>query len=558
MQMKLKKFGGSGLRKLTNRKKKGNPPDPSEPQVVAESRNWIASFSKLVKSCGTNRSQNSSNLSVDNSCEPSSLASSLASIDKFIERRCDQEVQNLSCEDQGHDANLSIEPIHEVPDTIPASHEEHLTKSGQCFSTTPPSMAKDVISTNDEKKANTSNNGKTAEVANTVIATNKGKIPVNSSFSRPPLGSMNRNQSSGYHNYGQPRMKPHVVQRCVTDNSNISLHRRQQPLDPFEFDTASLRRIASTATDALNDQNESDIISLPKTIDFSMRAVSAMTTLSDEGDIDDIDGDNNFGSIDDKEESTRWSVSPTSVVDTYHANGTADWMLEWATAPQEKENELKLTQTLSGELTSTSFTWDCSASSATLESTLTDPSDLQIEPVYISATPVPLKAASVLDGLIHFAGWLAVDTESSWIENDTAIVSEEAVQFVQIISPVTGSELESSLVVRLSSNNDVRNIRLCPSTCRIDIRLVSKRFGCCLVLADGNVSVCLLPVNVVPSRLLSNRNQVKRDTTYELLFMPFKKAFNPDEQYYAPDSQHDAVIHLSFTIDLALRSSCVR
>lgn len=552
IKMKTNKTNGSGLKKLTNRKKKCSPQVDAPAEVLREPKNWMTSFSKLVKGCGTLRSQNRTIISNDKPPSSTSLCSSLPSVDKLVESKNEPKVETMQSNSLPRDRNLSTEPCLEVLDSMPEPNKHHQREG----------KIPEKVS---EKNVALPFNNISLECNVTekyVVVNDREKVVAvtNSGFSKPPLSMMNRNQSSGYRQYSQAGIKPRGVTRNVTENSNVSLHRRQQPLDPFEFDTASLRRIASTATDAFNEK-ESDMIALPKIIDFNMRAVSAMTTLSDEGDIDDLDADNYFAFDDDEkeEEDIRWTVSPTSVVDICQPPSGADaWMLEWATVPQSKDNELKLTQTLSTELNSTVNTMDCSESTVTLESSLTDPDDLQIDPVYVPTAPLPLKAASPIEGQIHFAGWVAVNAESCWIDNDAAKVSKEAVQFVQVISPIAGSEQEGNLLVRISTADDVKNISLCASTCHITTKLVSKRMGCCVTLTDGNVELCLLPVNVIPLRLLSKKRESKPDTTCEVLFMPFKKAFDSEEQYYAPDSQHDAVIHLSFSADIALRASCLR
>jgi hypothetical protein len=292
-----------------------------------------------------------------------------------------------------------------------------------------------------------------------------------------------------------------------------------------------------------------------------MRAVSAMTICSDDGDVEELEKCYQSDSDDEIEKDTPASTSPVSVVNanTCEASttfATPSWMVQWAAESNEETDRIIGSNTLS--------TSDCSTSAVTLDYSCSTNGDNNSqnnhndEPVYVPSTPIPLTAAASSSGQVFFSSWVAINFDSDWVDNDDALVSETSLRYLQIIVPPADTNKADLLMLHLTTHNDeVEALTMVASKCCVSVQVVSSRIGKCLALSDGVRQLHILPVNV-PKSIFSNKSMTKiNNKNYEQFFTPFRKTGIQENKcpIYAPDEQQDAVIYLRFSIDLAMNTS---
>jgi hypothetical protein len=453
-------------------------------------------------------------------------------------------------------------------------------------------------------------NDSSAPITSTESAVNNADTKNNRPMLRPPRQSstasrvvkftppMAKTTSLVMSRSSSNSQKPSPVIRAATENSNASLHRRQQPMIVFDFDTASLHRIVSDNDDN-NDTMKNERtpvplnLNLPKTMDATMRAVSAMTMCSDDGDCnlvldDDYDDDNSIditsanAILETKLEPSPTSSSPVSVVDddavavsptNANNNNLPAWMQQWASLEVRTNDTMDYTAMASKEEIDSIpvedlHVFECSATTASMQyscstgATESNENDTVQSVSYIPSVPYPpckdSKSISPRRQESIFQGWVAASCGSSSddgvIFNDDTVLSSSALRYTEILSTPMSTSSGPAFAVSLTDVNGTESlITFSANNCRVSIHSISARKGNCLEISDDNNRLCLLPVHVTKSMLLQSKSN---DNCCERFFMPFKNEFvaasTNGAVFYAPDGQVDATLHLRFILDVIL------
>lgn len=367
--------------------------------------------------------------------------------------------------------------------------------------------------------------------------------------------------------------------RAVSYSSTNSRHRRESANDLPPMQQILLFQTEdgspSSSLSLLQGNNK-----VPGTIDPAkfMRRVS---TLDDDGDMDDDFFDLSSDSEDDEEGgggggiggclSDDGSSSPTTVIlppsaaaaaasafpqppplssgpvetTAIAATATPDWMLAWAgsdaDAPKMSPNKQEATATSASPAPVPVLADDDTASCST-SSSLT---------AYLPVEPVPPRAAP---HAVFAGGWVAAfweDMGRCCSDGDAAssvpAVTAQSLYYIQLLE---GGTLQLTPAVGGTNAMPVALPLTCDSSCW-NVVPVSHRAGCFVSLP----SVDLLPVNV-PARYLEKLLQGRTAAKNNFFVHGGGEANeNTGGDAYAPQAQHDAVMHLRFAMDAALRSS---
>ena len=180
---------------------------------------------------------------------------------------------------------------------------------------------------------------------------------------------------------------------------------------------------------------------------------------------------------------------------------------------------------------------------------------------YLPVEPVPKAVKNKTDdnNVVLICGWTAVllnhDFSNAKQSGDDSVEESEppSVDFgsihyaqllrsghLQLISLVQGQE---------------RKIKIDGNAMRLEH--VHNRAGYCLVVqCEGSETIALLPVNLPPACLLERRSTKKQKTPR--FFAPFQDSGDGDEcdfyDQYAPQAQHEAILHLRFAMEASLRA----
>ena len=238
-------------------------------------------------------------------------------------------------------------------------------------------------------------------------------------------------------------------------------------------------------------------------------------------------------------------ISPTTVIDKPQVPSIDSWMHAWAAGGGEGLLSLDDSSLVVHEDNQNYYDEEATASAASSDRS----------PTYLPVEPVPRAAAKNDDDnnvTVFTYGWAAVffdndlvfdydDEDDDKSERLTPTVERSSICYVQLVREEKGG---SGAALQLT-DLDNRERRV-PIAC-MRVEPVSRRAGHCLVLTprdgrDGG-GVSILPVHLPASFLAGGASG--RHSRFLV----------DDGDGYAPQAQHQAVMHVRFGMDAALRAS---
>jgi hypothetical protein len=361
-----------------------------------------------------------------------------------------------------------------------------------------------------------------------------------------------------------PHPKRPSTERAVSYSSTNSRHRRDAAYLP------PIQRILQDDDDPIAEQPKQ--MSVPVTIDRAqcLRSVSALVDdiMDDDDDLFDLSSSSSDEDAPDfKDDTDDASYSPTTVtkppgdyleqkLDTATAAATTpDWMLAWAGVEQAKHGS----STIKEQVASTKLPSEVSVLVEPDESSscASAAASLLTDPCYLPVEPLPPQQQHVADAAPHAlfsGGWAAVfwDYNQLCSDEEDAVphVTAEALYYIQLVEGGTLLRLTPAVACKKAAMVEVPLTR----DSRWIVVPVSNRAGCCLSLQSPENNIFILPVHL-PARYLEK--VVLRQAVKELRNDFFVSAGDEEEIFtvYAPQAQHDAIMHLRFAMDTALLSA---
>ena len=169
---------------------------------------------------------------------------------------------------------------------------------------------------------------------------------------------------------------------------------------------------------------------------------------------------------------------------------------------------------------------------------------------YLPLHPIPRAARASAAVSVFAVGWAAVFWESP---------IHKVTRYSSIEVPTVGPEnlyyihLLTGGILQLTTSSG--EIALVTPKNRWKVQLVSRRAGHCLVVGAAASTTKARKVYILPVHLPSSPDTPTTTTTSseDICFAPFGNETSAKQQPYAPNQQHDAVIHMRFALEAALR-----
>lgn len=363
----------------------------------------------------------------------------------------------------------------------------------------------------------------------------------------------------------RPRLPSEMSRTSV--NTTSSRHRRQAH-ESFEFSTNSLREIANHP----RGHHAASGMGPPPLnfVEVQPTSFSRMNSWSSWDDQTHNESDNSLLLSPDEDELVGY-ISPVDEEGHSPArrpvakDKPADWMLQWATAgPQDKCSHHADAPPSPA----------ASKASRVSEAPAVPTKDTVTGPVYLPVSP-DMDQAIEANGetTLVFSGWVAMSagtdmrTRVSLAEGKEVPIVHKDICYLQLVRFENEESCQYSLKIHTPGSEDIKTIPLSRDL-QAQSQEISGRAGRCVILQDAwtrKVQWTILPVSL-PSyffrqgKLISERHFMLLQSA---MFTPFYNATMgiPQEwsaEYcnmrYAPDEQHDAAMHILFSMDAALSS----
>ena len=359
----------------------------------------------------------------------------------------------------------------------------------------------------------------------------------------PPKQASRRNVSSA-----RPRLPSEMSRTSVGTTS--SRHRRQAH-ETFEFSTNSLREIA----------REGPVPPVgPPPLNFIevQQSFTRTNSWSSWDDHTHNESDNSLLLSPDEEDIVGY-ISP--VDEEVHSPSRpafqvmpADWMLKWAQDTDQPPPS------------------PASRTSRTSEPPVVPTKDTVGGPVYLPVSPALDKAATANGATLVFSGWVAMSEGDAMrhklgmAEGKEVPIERKDICYLQLVH--NHAQSQYNLLIHATASGETKTVPLSRSL-QAQSQEISGRAGRCVILQDAwtrRVLWTILPVSLPD--FFFRQDKVISERHFSLIqssmFTPFYNATMGipqewSEEYctmrYAPDEQHDAAMHILFSLDAALSSA---